>query len=494
MKKTYRKLKSFTAFILAFIIVFSFIAVPPCNVVFAAEADDEYITYNKNLYEKNKELCDRIADGMKNFEEQIYIGDFKITSKAGAGYIMKTVIRKHPELFFVDATKYMMGSDGTYIAVICPIYLTDKQTAHSQIDEFNFKVSQYLSKINGDMNEFEKAVVLHDELALNCRYAESDGVIAVSAYDAIVNGEANCQGYSEAYSYLLSLVGIYSEIVESSAMYHIWNKVRIDGSYYNVDLTWDDAVPDKAGHVSHKYFLLSDSALISGVDDIAGHYGFDYAYYKSADKKYDGRLFHEFDTKLCFVGNECYVVDNKYNSKYEKCLLKYYEKSDTADVIRRFDYRWKSGETSYWRGGFMSLDEYGGLLYFNSPDRIYSYHIKNEEVNEFSAVDTSYGDCYGVRVSDGTIYAAVSKTPNEERTLILAGKCPASQDITKPEILLGDVTQDGVISISDATAVQKYSADLETLSENQLIAADFNGDGVINVIDSTAIQKSIAGL
>lgn len=165
-----------------------------------------------------------------------------------------------------------------------------------------------------------------------------------------------------------------------------------------------------------------------------------------------------------------------------------------TDVIRRFDYRWKSGETSYWRGGFMSLDEYGGLLYFNSPDRIYSYHIKNEEVNEFSAVDTSYGDCYGVRVSDGTIYAAVSKTPNEERTLILAGKCPASQDITKPEILLGDVTQDGVISISDATAVQKYSADLETLSENQLIAADFNGDGVINVIDSTAIQKSIAGL
>lgn len=60
--------------------------------------------------------------------------------------------------------------------------------------------------------------------------------------------------------------------------------------------------------------------------------------------------------------------------------------------------------------------------------------------------------------------------------------------------LLGDVTLDGVVSVLDATQIQKYLAGSEDLSAVQKLNADVDGNGVISVTDATAIQKKIAGL
>lgn len=494
MKKIGKCLQKTTAFLIVFIITFSASSVIFCNTAYAVQSNDTYITYNKELYESNKELCDRLADGMKNFEEQIYIGDFKITSTEKMKYLMKTVLRKHPELFFVDTTQYILGLDEKYIAVICPIYLYDRQTSQSKLDDFNEKCRQYTEKVNDSMSDFEKAVVLHDELVLNCKYFDENGSGLISAYEALVNGNANCQGYAEAYSYLLSLVGVYTEIVESSSMYHIWSKVKIGNDYYNVDLTWDDPMPDKAGHVSHKYFLLSDTAISSGDDDISKHYGFDYAYFKSNNTKYDKCLFREFDTKFCFIGNDCYVIDNKYQSRYEKCLLKYNTQKDTAEIVKQFDYVWRSGTTSRWKGGYMSLDENDGLLYFNSSDSIYSYDVNDNNLQLFSNVDTSLGDCYGMKISDATVYSAVGENPNVEYIILKTGKCILRNESIRFVRILGDVNGDETVNIEDATKIQKYFVSLEDFTEEQIQTADFNEDGTVNISDVTEIQKYIAGI
>lgn len=493
MKKSSKMLKNSLVFILTFIMAFASLTFTISDTAFAAESDCSYITYNKDLYDSCKELCDRLADGMKNFCEQIYVGDFYIKDKGVMRYIIKTVIRKHPELFYVDPTKYMLGSDGTYIAVICPIYLYDTQTAQKMIDDFNAACDKYLENINNDMTDFEKAAVLHDELVLNCKYVDDNDSLYVSAHESIVNGNANCQGYAEAYSYLLARAGVHSEIVESSAMYHLWNKVRINGVYYNVDLTWDDPMPDKKGHVSHKYFLLSDNAISSGNDDISAHYGFDYAYYKSYNAKYDNCLFREFDTRFCFVDNDCYVIDNKYESQYERCLLKYNTKTDTAQIVKKFDFRWKSGVTSYWKGGYMSLDENNGLLYFNSADCIYSYDVAINTMNEFASVDTSSGNCYGLRIVGNTLYSAVASSPNSELLMQPSGECIQDTLSTLPNCLQGDVNGDGTVNIVDATEIQKYSVGGASFTDGQLAVADYNNDGFVNIVDSTDIQKFMVG-
>ena len=56
--------------------------------------------------------------------------------------------------------------------------------------------------------------------------------------------------------------------------------------------------------------------------------------------------------------------------------------------------------------------------------------------------------------------------------------------------LRGDADGDGVVSVLDATAIQRRLVDLPTASFNE-IAADVDGDG-LNIIDATSIQRYLA--
>lgn len=58
----------------------------------------------------------------------------------------------------------------------------------------------------------------------------------------------------------------------------------------------------------------------------------------------------------------------------------------------------------------------------------------------------------------------------------------------------GDVDNDGIISISDATLIQFALAELTTLTEEQQIAADVNKNGTPDIYDATKIQMFLADL
>lgn len=63
---------------------------------------------------------------------------------------------------------------------------------------------------------------------------------------------------------------------------------------------------------------------------------------------------------------------------------------------------------------------------------------------------------------------------------------------TKPDALMGDINSDGVVSIDDATLVQKYLADISDFSESQKLLADFDYNGTISIEDVTEIQRYIS--
>ena len=54
---------------------------------------------------------------------------------------------------------------------------------------------------------------------------------------------------------------------------------------------------------------------------------------------------------------------------------------------------------------------------------------------------------------------------------------------------MGNINMDTAVNVKDATLIQKYSADIETLNGLQKYFAVVNLDGRINVIDATEIQK-----
>ena len=71
-----------------------------------------------------------------------------------------------------------------------------------------------------------------------------------------------------------------------------------------------------------------------------------------------------------------------------------------------------------------------------------------------------------------------------------------TQPTTQPSnrVLIGDANLNGVITISDATAVQLHSSESSTLTGDALTAADVDKNGQINIKDATAIQYYLAEL
>ena len=50
-----------------------------------------------------------------------------------------------------------------------------------------------------------------------------------------------------------------------TGVYHAWNKVKIDNTWYNVDVTQEAERIDKQNSEVFRYFLISDETL--GIED-----------------------------------------------------------------------------------------------------------------------------------------------------------------------------------------------------------------------------------
>lgn len=135
---------------------------------------------------------------------------------------------------------------------------TKAQEIYDVIDSF---METYIQE---PMTDFDKELAVHDYLVRNCVYGfpeeEED---AYEAYGVLVKNRAVCDGYAEAFFLLMSCLDIECDIVVgyADATLHAWNQVKLDGNWYNVDLTWDDSLPDMGSKVKHTYFNVSDESL-----------------------------------------------------------------------------------------------------------------------------------------------------------------------------------------------------------------------------------------
>lgn len=87
-----------------------------------------------------------------------------------------------------------------------------------------------------------------------------DGVDKVApAHDAtgvLLNGKGVCESYASAYQLCLEILGVENYIMTSSDGAHVWNRVKVDGKWYHVDVTWNDTT-------DNTFFLLDDDTFLS---------------------------------------------------------------------------------------------------------------------------------------------------------------------------------------------------------------------------------------
>ncbi len=167
----------------------------------------------------------------------------------------------HPECFWMYndlEVTVEAGYDPTegklYIALDKPYKKYEKE-----MTAFNDAVDGILNDIDPNASDAEKALAIHDKLLEMVKYDYEIGApdnmsndLAHTAYGALVvngNGDANtavCDGISLAYEYLLQQVGIEAAVIVGEAGNtaedagpHAWNIVKLDGEWYEVDLTWN---------------------------------------------------------------------------------------------------------------------------------------------------------------------------------------------------------------------------------------------------------------
>ncbi|MEG9487865.1 transglutaminase domain-containing protein [Mannheimia indoligenes] len=141
-----------------------------------------------------------------------------------------------------------------------------------QIDDYYAKIEKslqrYLDDLKEGMSEADIAYSVYNRLVKEVFYQQTEN--AFNAIGALVDQKAVCEGYSSAYRFVMNLLGIETQMVISgvlpnSSVAHVWNRIKIDGQWYNIDATWDDntrQLPFALG----RYFLTSDDKFYDSED------------------------------------------------------------------------------------------------------------------------------------------------------------------------------------------------------------------------------------
>ncbi len=206
---------------------------------------------------------DRIVAGVEKMETQISLKDPKhpITVNELMDVII-CYVNDYPHHFWVGkgiSYSYLGSTVYTYV----PEYTVSKNQLTAAKNAFDLAVKRILKGIDASMSQYDRELLLHDRLAACTTYEYTDN--PYTAYAALVEGRAVCEGYARAFQYLCYQVGIPCAVVTGTSVNpatgepegHAWNLPQIDGKYYHVDVTWDD----QDSTLFYAYFNLTDEMI-----------------------------------------------------------------------------------------------------------------------------------------------------------------------------------------------------------------------------------------
>lgn len=168
--------------------------------------------------------------------------------------LYESFLRDNPQFFFLDRTYSLEGHRQDQEVVYDTLLLRftrDLASRQAAIHQLNTAIEEVLSTLPDTTDDYIIEQHFHDYLLAHCTYDEaaaagnsSSHEDAYSAYGALVQGRAVCEGYAKAMQLLLHQAAIPATVVMGTAVEdseaHMWNLVCINGAYYYLDVTWDD--------------------------------------------------------------------------------------------------------------------------------------------------------------------------------------------------------------------------------------------------------------
>ncbi len=357
----------------------------------------------------NEDVKIYIASQMEKFKTSINISNYEI-SYVDITSIMKEIFNEYPNLFYVkDVYDYSYDSDDNVVSIEIS-YTDTRENVEKNQKEYDSQVDKILSNVNDNITDEMKVLMVHDYLALTTEY-DYRGYVkkdipysSYTAYGALINKKAVCLGYARAYKSILNKLGIECEIVSSKKMNHAWNVVKVDGKYYNVDVTKDDVVYDTLGYVSHRRFLLSDKAMKD--ED----YSVEDTKYDNSSAKYDKYFWKDVNSAILYNGGKWYYTSSGKIFTYD------FGKQTSNEIYDVSKEKWYViNSKNYYASSYNKLAMSGDKILFNTSNAIYEMSF-NKNVEKIYEIDKKKGYIYGISFIGNDLYCHIKKKPNDEGT------------------------------------------------------------------------------
>lgn len=231
---------------------------PDIELPFAAEYFLQYLSEDEAV------VCRQLYSGLKNFDDVIHIKRGTVSSDEICDLIVMCVTSS-PEIDYLDPNYSVTVDADGFVTEVDVTYTLDPDDVRDRLILYNWKLKDICAGIDPEWSDFEKFKHIHDRIVNSCRYEEDDSD-SYTAYGCLVKGKAVCEGYSKALMLACNEAGI--EILpvvgqgvddEGGSQGHIWNKVKLDGEWYNTDITWDDPIFQSAeDYIRYDFFAVTD--------------------------------------------------------------------------------------------------------------------------------------------------------------------------------------------------------------------------------------------
>ena len=202
--------------------------------------------------------------------------------------------------YYLKTVYYEYSGTQLKVMVVFPYDKTEMDSHFERMDRL-------AEELKGE-TDYDTVKNVHDYLVKNFEYDYSTSMVNHTDIDGFRDGRMVCSGYGLATYYLLNKVGIKTEIVTggsgtppSNTSDHMWNMVCLDGKWYNLDVTWDDAGGE---NVKYTYFLKSDA-------DFPGHKRlgeYDTSYYNGLVSKESYPMPTEFNKNWLILGGAALLL------------------------------------------------------------------------------------------------------------------------------------------------------------------------------------------
>ena len=297
------------------------------------ESDVAEVVVAEELFDGfSTELIDKVAKAMFSYSANVDISSFNISTKDTVA-LFSAIAKYYPSEYSI-----LSRSDFTYRIVYSPsrkiitgirFYYDNTLSSDAyqrRVKETNAAIESLVAKTKG-MNDFEKALYVHDYIILNCEYdldllnlikAEGtlDGEVyseRYTEYSVLVNGTGICGSYALAYRAVMNACGVECLYLSSKAMNHAWNMIKLDGKWYHVDCCWDDPTPDRYGEARRTYFLRTDDEIME-----LNHYSWTPNEYKATSSKYSAMPRYA-DTVQKYENGSWYFLESGSLYKADSC-------------------------------------------------------------------------------------------------------------------------------------------------------------------------------